>query len=139
MPMTIQQISTEIHSKGAQYIVQNKNSNSISNIPMCTACCGESPNSNARNPVTSRCRDCNEDLCEACVGAHQRVKITRDHSIVRYPPSSKSFCNTGIPSNVATSVGTPESNVVDGGNNNKGLPLKNFSSKAITSSTTDGI
>ena len=107
------------------------------NIPLCTACAGESLGLH-RNPVTSRCRDCNEDLCDACVGAHQRVKITRDHSIVRYPPSSKSlFGNTGIPSNVATSIGSPESHT-EGNNAIKGLPLKNFGSKAVPSSATDG-
>ena len=102
------------------------------NIPLCTAC------SEARNPVTSRCRDCNEDLCEACVEAHQRVKVTREHSIVRYPPSSKSaFGNTGIPSKVANSIGTLESNAPE--DINKGLPLKNFNSKCIPASTTDGL
>jgi len=35
--------------------------------------------------VTSRCRECKEDLCDSCVVAHQRVKLTRDHTIVRYP------------------------------------------------------
>ena len=107
------------------------------NIPLCTACSGESLGLN-RNPVTSRCRDCNEDLCDACVGAHQRVKITRDHSIVRYPPSSKSlFGNTGIPSNVATSVGSPELHS-EGNNAMKGLPLNNYGSSAAPSSATDG-
>ena len=107
------------------------------NIPLCTACSGESLSLN-RNPVTSRCRDCNEDLCDACVGAHQRVKITRDHSIVRYPPSSKSlFGSTGIPSNVATSIGSPELHT-KGNNGIKGLPLNNFGSNAMTSSATDG-
>ena len=37
------------------------------------------------NLVTSRCRNCEEDLCDSCVVAHQRVKLTRDHTIVRYP------------------------------------------------------
>ena len=107
------------------------------NIPLCTACSGESLGLN-RNPVTSRCRDCNEDLCDACVGAHQRVKITRDHSIVRYPPSSKSlFGTTGIPSNVATSVGSPELHS-EGNNAMKGLPLNNYGSSAAPSSATDG-
>ncbi len=50
--------------------------------PMC-GCCEE------RRPVTSRCRDCCEDLCMACVEAHQRVKLTRDHAIVRYPDSNQ--------------------------------------------------
>jgi len=39
--------------------------------------------------VTSRCRDCSEDLCDSCVVAHNRVKLTRDHTIVRYPENSK--------------------------------------------------
>lgn len=137
--MTIQKISTEIHSKGAQYIVQNKNSNSISNVPMCTACCGESPNSNVRNLVTSRCRDCNEDLCDACVGAHQRVKLTRDHTIVRYPPSSggRDIKTTGVLSSLTSDVGS-DLLVRGDGSNNSAVPRMNFGSKAISSSTTDG-
>lgn len=38
--------------------------------------CGE------KQEVTSRCLDCSEDLCNACVVAHQRVKLTRGHRIV---------------------------------------------------------
>ena len=34
--------------------------------------------------ITSRCRDCEEDLCAACVDAHQRVKLTKNHQIFRY-------------------------------------------------------
>ena len=109
--------------------------NSSTKIPFCMACCGESLNPNNRNRVTSRCRDCNEDLCDACVGAHQRVKITRDHTIVRYPPSNST---SGLSLNVATSVGAPESLILDEGNNNKGLPIRNFGSKVISSSTPDG-
>ncbi|XP_059478337.1 E3 ubiquitin-protein ligase TRIM71-like isoform X2 [Neocloeon triangulifer] len=30
-----------------------------------------------------RCRDCNEVLCENCVQAHQRVRVTKDHYIMR--------------------------------------------------------
>ena len=132
--------SVEANMNVGQFNLQATQSNSTVNAPLCTACCGESVNSNNRNPVTSRCRDCNEDLCDACVGAHQRVKITRDHSIVRYPPSSKSiYGNTGIPSNVATSVGTPESLVSEEGSNmSKRLPMKNFGVQGISSSTTDG-
>lgn len=33
-----------------------------------------------------RCRDCNEVLCDNCVQAHQRVRITKDHYIVRISP-----------------------------------------------------
>jgi len=40
--------------------------------------------------VTSRCKDCSEDLCDSCVAAHQRVKLTRYHTVVRYPDSKVS-------------------------------------------------
>lgn len=35
--------------------------------------------------AASRCRDCNEALCESCVRAHQRVRLTKDHFIVPLP------------------------------------------------------
>lgn len=34
--------------------------------------------------ASSRCRDCNEVLCDSCVRAHQRVRLTKDHYIVRF-------------------------------------------------------
>ncbi|XP_078609465.1 E3 ubiquitin-protein ligase TRIM71-like isoform X1 [Branchiostoma floridae x Branchiostoma japonicum] len=36
--------------------------------------------------ATSRCRDCNEYLCDNCVLAHQRVRLTKDHFILRLQP-----------------------------------------------------
>lgn len=38
--------------------------------------------------VTSRCRDCNESLCDHCVRAHLRVRLTKDHIITRLDGSS---------------------------------------------------
>ena len=35
------------------------------------------------NLVTSFCRHCNEDLCDVCVGAHKRVKLTKNHDIFK--------------------------------------------------------
>ena len=35
------------------------------------------------NVVTSRCRECEEDLCDFCVTAHRRVKLTRSHKVVK--------------------------------------------------------
>ena len=49
--------------------------------PLCGSCTDQ-------HLVTSRCRDCSEDLCDSCVVAHQRVKLTREHTIVRYPDNS---------------------------------------------------
>ncbi len=34
-----------------------------------------------RNPAHSWCSDCEDHLCDDCVKAHQRVKITKDHNI----------------------------------------------------------
>ncbi|XP_043563255.1 E3 ubiquitin-protein ligase TRIM71 [Chiloscyllium plagiosum] len=35
-------------------------------------------------PVTSRCLDCAEYLCDRCVRAHQRVRLTKEHAIHRF-------------------------------------------------------
>uniref|UniRef100_A0A4W3JLH0 E3 ubiquitin-protein ligase TRIM71 n=2 Tax=Callorhinchus milii TaxID=7868 RepID=A0A4W3JLH0_CALMI len=35
-------------------------------------------------PVTSRCMDCAEYLCDHCVRAHQRVRLTKEHVIHRF-------------------------------------------------------
>ena len=40
----------------------------------CTSC-------DNNNPVCSWCAQCEEHLCDDCVKAHQRVKLTKDHSI----------------------------------------------------------
>lgn len=34
--------------------------------------------------VTARCVDCSELLCDSCVRAHQRVRLTKDHRIVTF-------------------------------------------------------
>ncbi len=50
-------------------------------------------NCDEKNPTTSWCGDCEEHLCDECVKAHKRVKITRDHAItpiVTKPKSSSS-------------------------------------------------
>lgn len=35
--------------------------------------------------ATSRCKNCNEFLCDNCVSAHQRVRLTKEHLIIRLP------------------------------------------------------
>ena len=35
--------------------------------------------------ANSLCRQCSEYLCDKCVGAHRRVRLTKDHSIVAVP------------------------------------------------------
>lgn len=48
--------------------------------------------------AASRCRDCNEYLCDSCVKAHLRVKLTKDHCILRIsgsPIQLSPFSKTG--------------------------------------------
>ena len=52
---------------------------SLRSRSMCSSCPAGKP-----NPVTARCRECDEDLCEDCVKAHQRVSVTKDHHLIRY-------------------------------------------------------
>ncbi|XP_070348660.1 E3 ubiquitin-protein ligase TRIM71 [Equus asinus] len=40
------------------------------------------------NAASSRCLDCQEHLCDNCVRAHQRVRLTKDHYIERGPPGA---------------------------------------------------
>ncbi|XP_022250693.1 transcription intermediary factor 1-alpha-like isoform X2 [Limulus polyphemus] len=42
--------------------------------PCCTSCEDSAP-------ASGFCTDCQEWLCETCVQAHQRVKVTKDHSV----------------------------------------------------------
>ena len=39
--------------------------------------------------ATSYCEDCEEYLCDDCVRAHRRVKMTKDHKITSVASSSK--------------------------------------------------
>ncbi|XP_067002397.1 E3 ubiquitin-protein ligase TRIM71 [Anabrus simplex] len=58
--------------------------------------------------VTSRCRDCSEVLCDSCVRAHQRVRLTKDHYIVRFAEDVINAPNIISPfNNISTS---PNSN-----------------------------
>jgi hypothetical protein len=43
--------------------------------------------------ATSKCNDCEEYLCNDCVRAHQRVKMTKDHEITVVATSSNSTAN----------------------------------------------
>lgn len=40
------------------------------------------------NNAVGRCRDCNEILCDNCVRAHQRVRLTKEHCIIRFATES---------------------------------------------------
>lgn len=43
-------------------------------ISKCNSCTDD-------NPATSWCVECAELICDSCVQAHQRLKITKDHTI----------------------------------------------------------
>lgn len=44
------------------------------NERVCTSC-------EDKSPATSYCLDCTDWLCDACVQAHQRVRVTKDHTV----------------------------------------------------------
>ncbi|XP_031649154.1 E3 ubiquitin-protein ligase TRIM71 [Oncorhynchus kisutch] len=48
--------------------------------PTCSSC-------DEGNPAGSHCLDCQEYLCDNCVRAHQRVRLTKDHFIERLAES----------------------------------------------------
>lgn len=49
---------------------------------------------NDQTIATSHCTSCDDMLCDACVSAHKRVKLTRDHPIV---PLNRSTSNGPVP------------------------------------------
>lgn len=70
--------------------------------PQCSSCDEE-------NPATSHCLDCQEYLCDNCVRAHQRVRLTKDHFIERLGESLhlsrvNSNGSTGQPGGVSVSL-----------------------------------
>lgn len=59
--------------------------------PHCSSCDEE-------NPATSHCLDCQEYLCDNCVRAHHRVRLTKDHFIESlYLGRANANSNSGQP------------------------------------------
>jgi B-box zinc finger len=48
----------------------------------------------------SYCQDCSEFLCDGCVQAHRRVKVTKDHTIVDKNQADLQRSNTQTPAAV---------------------------------------
>ncbi|XP_041740156.1 E3 ubiquitin-protein ligase TRIM71-like [Coregonus clupeaformis] len=48
--------------------------------PQCSSC-------DEGNPASSHCLDCQEYLCDNCIRAHQRVRLTKDHFVERLAES----------------------------------------------------
>uniref|UniRef100_A0A452HS48 E3 ubiquitin-protein ligase TRIM71 n=1 Tax=Gopherus agassizii TaxID=38772 RepID=A0A452HS48_9SAUR len=55
--------------------------------PRCSSC-------DEGNAASSRCLDCQEHLCDNCVRAHQRVRLTKDHFIERFGGVLHFYCDT---------------------------------------------
>ncbi|XP_064300267.1 E3 ubiquitin-protein ligase TRIM71 [Phalacrocorax carbo] len=62
--------------------------------PRCSSC-------DEGNAASSRCLDCQEHLCDNCVRAHQRVRLTKDHFIERFaaaaPPGPAAAAGPAAP------------------------------------------
>ncbi|KAG5892471.1 hypothetical protein JTB14_017435 [Gonioctena quinquepunctata] len=67
----------------------------------------------------SKCMDCSELLCDNCVRAHQRVRLTKDHRISRFsssivsPPHTASAGSLGSSSQISTSPNNALNNFCD--------------------------
>ena len=48
---------------------------SLDDGKLCTGCEDSAP-------ATSFCADCSEWLCDGCVQAHKRVRVTKDHNVM---------------------------------------------------------
>lgn len=75
--------------------------------PRCSSC-------DEGNGASSHCLDCQENLCENCLRAHQRVRLTKDHFIERFtgPGSRVPGCISGTASpcnSAASSAATTSS------------------------------
>ncbi|XP_062979390.1 E3 ubiquitin-protein ligase TRIM71 [Elgaria multicarinata webbii] len=62
--------------------------------PRCSSC-------DEGNAASSRCLDCQEHLCDNCVRAHQRVRLTKDHFIERFGPGPPAAAGPGSASAAA--------------------------------------
>ncbi|XP_030045884.1 E3 ubiquitin-protein ligase TRIM71 [Microcaecilia unicolor] len=66
--------------------------------PRCSSC-------DEGSGASSHCLDCREYLCERCVRAHQRVRLTKDHFIERFPPDPGLPGSSPSSSNAVAGVG----------------------------------
>ncbi|CAH2282911.1 E3 ubiquitin- ligase TRIM71 [Pelobates cultripes] len=67
--------------------------------PRCSSC-------DEGSGASSHCLECRENLCDNCVRAHQRVRLTKDHFIERFPASRAPTSPCG---SVASSAATTSS------------------------------
>jgi tripartite motif-containing protein 71 len=70
------------------------------NNVLCTSC-------DDKRPTCARCKECAEDLCEACAVAHKRVKAVKDHHVEWH--TSPDTDEKDTPKTPTTAVGTTSS------------------------------
>ncbi|XP_051789824.1 transcription intermediary factor 1-beta-like isoform X1 [Erpetoichthys calabaricus] len=83
----------QLHDVVENYFIRDTPSSSKSNgnkTKEVCICCED------KAEASSFCIDCSEWLCDACVGAHQRVKITKDHTVRRREEGADSAAATGV-------------------------------------------
>ncbi|KAG2455517.1 TIF1B factor, partial [Polypterus senegalus] len=83
----------QLHDVVENYFIRDTPSSSKSNgnkTKEVCICCED------KAEASSFCIDCSEWLCDACVGAHQRVKITKDHTVRRRDEGADSAAATGV-------------------------------------------
>lgn len=61
--------------------VETRKSDQSDSQPNVRCSCGE-------HNTTSLCKECDEQLCDLCVNAHRRVRLTKDHTIIQLQPIS---------------------------------------------------
>merc|ERR1719510_2532564 len=82
-PLPVTPTSSVVGAGGAWSSVVGSKANGIVQAPpgfnkqtstICSSC-------EDKPPAIAHCHDCRENLCEACVGAHRRVNLTKSHHI----------------------------------------------------------
>ncbi|CAG9813228.1 unnamed protein product [Phaedon cochleariae] len=88
----------------------------------------------------SKCMDCSERLCDTCVRAHRRVRLTKDHRISRFtssvvtPPHTTSAGSLGSSSQISTS---PCNNAINNLCDSHREPHRLFCQTCITPTCTE--
>ena len=62
----------------------------VGNAKTCSSC-------DETAKAAGRCNECQEDLCDVCVSAHQRVKLTKDHRITWLDKAVKPPVSSPLP------------------------------------------
>ena len=62
----------------------------VGNTKTCSSC-------DETAKAAGRCNECQEDLCDVCVSAHQRVKLTKDHRITWLDKAVKPPVSSPLP------------------------------------------